>query len=82
MKQSLCEALQNKLLSVQSPLRVRAELFFKYLSVIFVDNDRHAEEFSWLLTLLWKSVSVYTEIKASVQYLYLVVLLFCTRWFF
>ena len=29
MKESLCEALQNKLLSVQSPLRVGAELFFK-----------------------------------------------------
>ena len=29
MKESVCEALQNKLLSVQSPLRVGAELFFK-----------------------------------------------------
>lgn len=36
MKESLCEALQNKLLSVQSPLRVRAELFFKYLSLILL----------------------------------------------
>ena len=36
MKRSLCEALQNKLLSVQSPLRVRAELFLKYLSVILL----------------------------------------------
>lgn len=36
MKQSLCEALQNKLLSVQSPLRVRAELFLKYLSGILL----------------------------------------------
>ena len=39
-----------------------------------VDNDRHAEEFSWLLTLLWKSVRVYTEMKASFM-LYKVVLL-------
>ena len=36
MKQSLCEALQNKLLSDQSPLRVRAELFLKYLSLILL----------------------------------------------
>ena len=39
-----------------------------------VDNDRHAEEFSWLLTLLWKSVRVYTEMKACFM-LYKVVLL-------
>ena len=39
-----------------------------------VDNDRHAEEFSWFLTLLWKSVRVYTEMKASFM-LYKVVLL-------